>query len=65
MEEKLSGEYQLYVKNDSQLIQSVKMTMKIWSSYLSKLSHLHLFLFFTCLPPTGSFLNLSFWGFWP
>lgn len=29
MEEKLSGEYQLYVKNDSQLIQSVKMTMKI------------------------------------
>lgn len=29
MQEKLSGEYQLYVKNDSQLIQSVKMTMKI------------------------------------
>lgn len=31
MEEKLSlsGEYQLYVKNDSQLIQSVKMTLKI------------------------------------
>lgn len=28
MEEKLSGEYQLYVKNDSQLIQSVKWLEK-------------------------------------